>query len=194
MSRAVCCRKAAAGTLPGRWQPPAIPAHNTPVRLKKTYISREVAALTGLTARQLQWWDAHGIFASAVGTRPTPAGGFTERRYSPVELLELLVLASLRRRGFTAQNIRRLLDTLRQQFGIRLYDAIEGGSLRLYTDNHDVFARTEAGQLYSLVRYAGQPVLMLGEEDLKELHARPRVRRKKGAAARSRRLPETDAS
>lgn len=150
--------------------------------LKKTYSSREVAALTGLTARQLQWWNSHGVFLSAIGTRPTAAGGFTERRYSPVEVLELLVLASLRRRGFTVQNIRLLLDTLRTRFGIRLYDAIEGGALRLYTDNRDVFARTEAGQLFSLIRFAGQPMLMLGEEELKELHARPRAKRKKSAA------------
>jgi len=175
---------ASARPAPEGWQAPAIPAHNTPVPLKRTYSSREVAALTGLTARQLQWWNSHGVFLSTIGTRPTAAGGFTERRYSPVEVLELLVLASLRRRGFTVQNIRLLLDTLRTRFGIRLYDAIEGGSLRLYTDNHDVFARTEAGQLFSLVKFAGQPMLMLGEEELKELHARPRVRRKKSPAAR----------
>ena len=30
------------------------------MRLKRTYSSREVAALTGLTARQLQLWDAGG--------------------------------------------------------------------------------------------------------------------------------------
>jgi len=36
------------------------------VKLKKLYSSREVASLTGLTARQLQWWDARRVFASAV--------------------------------------------------------------------------------------------------------------------------------
>jgi len=159
------------------------------MRLKKTYGSREVAALTGLTARQLQWWNARGIFTPTVATRPTPAGGFTERRYSLVELLELLVLADLRRRGFTVQNIRLLLDTLRRRFGIRLYDAIEGGSLRLFTDNRDVFARTDAGQLFSLVRFAGQPMLMLGDEALKELGARPRSRRKRPVRRRAARKP-----
>ncbi len=152
--------------------------------LKKIYSSREVAALTGLTARQLQWWDAHGIFAPSIGTRPTAAGGFTERRYSLVEVLELQVLADLRRRGFTAGNIRLLLDTLRTRFAVRLYDAIEGRPLRLLTDNRDVFARTEAGQLFSLVRFAGQPMLMLGGDELKELSARPRSRRKRIAAPR----------
>ena len=154
------------------------------MRLKKNYSSREVAALTGLTARQLQWWAAHGIFAATIGTKPTAAGGFTERRYSLVEVLELQVLADLRRRSFTAQNIRLLLDTLRTRFGIRLYDAIEGGALRLFTDGRDVFARTEAGQLFSLVRFPGQPQLMLGEDELRELRARPRHRRRKAPSPR----------
>jgi DNA-binding transcriptional MerR regulator len=166
------------------------------MRLKKIYSSREVAVLTGLTARQLQWWDGHGIFAPTIGTKPTAAGGFTERRYSLVEVLELQVLADLRRRGFTAQNIRLLLDTLRTRFGIRLYDAVEGGALRLFTDNRDVIARTEAGQFFSLVRSAGQPMMMLGEDDLKELSARPRSHRKRPAAGRRapRKRADTDAS
>ncbi len=50
------------------------------VRLKKTYSSREVAALTGLSARQLQWWDAHKLLTSTVASHRTDAGGFTERR------------------------------------------------------------------------------------------------------------------
>lgn len=164
------------------------------MRLKKIYSSREVAAATGLTARQLQWWDAHGIFAPTIGTRPTLAGGFTERRYSLVEVLELQVLADLRRRGFTAQNIRMLLDTLRARFGIRLYDAVEGRTLRLFTDNRDVIARTATGQCFSLVRFAGQPKLMLAEDDFKELSARPRSRRKAApAAGRAKRSEDTDA-
>ena len=42
----------------------AAPAMNL-TELKNTYTSREVAAMTGLTARQLQWWDARRLFAPA---------------------------------------------------------------------------------------------------------------------------------
>ena len=70
------------------------------MRLKKTYSSREVAALTGITARQLQLWDAGGLLTPTVRPHRTAAGGFTERRYTPIELFELIVLADLRRRGF----------------------------------------------------------------------------------------------
>jgi DNA-binding transcriptional MerR regulator len=68
------------------------------MRLKRTYSSREVASLTGLTARQLQLWDASGLMAAAIPTHRTDAGGYTERRYTPIELFELLVLGDLRRR------------------------------------------------------------------------------------------------
>ena len=90
------------------------------MRLKKHYTSREVAGLTGLTARQLQWWDARRLFKPAVAPHRTEAGGFTERRYTPLDVLELQVLADLRRRGFSIPRLRRLLSTLRDVFGVRL--------------------------------------------------------------------------
>ena len=68
--------------------------------LKKTYSAREVAALTGLTARQLQWWDHHGVLSPAIAPQRTASGGYTERRYSPMDLLELSALGHLRRQGF----------------------------------------------------------------------------------------------
>jgi DNA-binding transcriptional MerR regulator len=155
--------------------------------LKKTYSSREVAALTGLTARQLQWWDAHRLVKSSVSSHRTEAGGFTERRYSPVDLFELVALADLRRRGLTVHKIRSLLDTLRRRFGIRLFDAIGGGgAIKLLTDGRDVYARTENGQFFNLLRAPSQPLLEIGEEGrLKELTLRMRSRpRRKTASAR----------
>ena len=79
------------------------------MKLKKLYSSREVAAITGLSARQLQWWDQRRIFTSSIPSHKTERGGYTERRYTPIDLLELMVLADLRRRGFTVPRLRRLL-------------------------------------------------------------------------------------
>src|SRR6202007_2056284 len=79
--------------------------HSVGMKLKKLYSSREVAQLTGLSARQLQWWDKRKLFTSAIPSHKTEAGGFTERRYTPIELLELMVLADLRRKGFTVARI-----------------------------------------------------------------------------------------
>ncbi len=155
------------------------------MRLKKNYSSREVAAMTGLSARQLQWWDAQRIVAPAISPHRTAAGGFTERRYSPVDLYELAALADLRRRGFSVARIRLLLRTLRDRFGIRLYDAISGGEMTLLTDGQEIFARTSAGHFYNVLRDPAQPLLVLGEEGrLKELGARMRRRPKRAGTGR----------
>src|ERR1041384_1512621 len=134
------------------------------MKLKRSYTSREVAVLTGLTARQLQWWDARRLFAPAIASHRTDAGGFTERRYTPLDVLELQVLADLRRRGFSVPRLRRLLATLREVFGIRLYEAIgDGGPLTLFIGGDQIFARTTEGHLYNLDR-PEQALMMVGEE------------------------------
>jgi DNA-binding transcriptional MerR regulator len=158
------------------------------LQLKNTYSAREVAALTGLSARQLQWWDARRLFASAVASRKTAAGGFTERRYTPVDLLELMVLADLRRQGLSVGRIRLLLETLREKFGIRLFEAIGGtGSVTLLTDGREVFARTATGEFVNLLRAPDQPMLVVGDIPmLRELTARTRpLRKKKKAGGKS---------
>ena len=151
--------------------------------LKKNYSSREVASITGLSARQLQWWDARKLLKPSIATHRTDAGGFTERRYSPVDLFELAVLADLRRSGLSVSKLRLLLETLRRRFGVRLFDAVGGGGgITLLTDGKEVYARTDGGQFFNLLRSPRQPLLVVGNEDtLKELQLRMRskVRPKK---------------
>ncbi len=151
------------------------------MQLKNTYSAREVAALTGLTARQLQWWDEKRLFMSAVASKRTEAGGFTERRYTPVDLLELMVLADLRRHGLSVGRIRQLLETLRSRFGVRLFEAIGGtGSLTLMTDGRDIYARTSSGEFFNLLRDPAQPLLVVGSDPpLRELSAKARVQRRR---------------
>jgi DNA-binding transcriptional MerR regulator len=151
------------------------------LELKNTYSAREVAAITGLTARQLQWWDSRRLFQSAVSPKRTAAGGFTERRYTPVDLLELMVLADLRRQGLTVARIRQLLDTLRNRFGVRLFDAIGGaGPLTLFTDGSEIYARTSAGEFFNVLRAPAQPLLVIGSEPgLRQLTARVQASRKR---------------
>lgn len=130
------------------------------MRLKTSYSAREVAALTGLTARQLQGWDQTRVFASAISPRRTSLGGFTERRYTPVDLLELLALANLRRRGFTPAALRRLMDTLRDYFRRRLSETLDdAGDVRLLTDGHGLFLRTRQGHVFDLLADPQQPLV-----------------------------------
>jgi DNA-binding transcriptional MerR regulator len=154
------------------------------MRLKRTYSSREVAALTGLTARQLQVWDASGLMAPAIRPHRTEAGGYTERRYTPIELFELLVLADLRRRGFSVHQLHTILRILREQFGQRLFEATGGGgSVQLLTDGRDIYARTEHGAFFNLLKRPSQPLLVVGDEaTFKVLSGKLRQRRGKRKA------------
>ena len=151
------------------------------MQLKNTYTSREVAELTGLSARQLQWWDDKRLFASHIAPKKTARGGYTERRYTPVDLLELLVLGELRRQGVSVAQLRRLLETLRTRFGVRLFETIGGGGpLTLLTDGRDVYGRSTDGELFNLLRDPLQPLLVVaGMDSLRELSALAKGRKKK---------------
>ena len=151
------------------------------MQLKNTYSAREVASITGLTARQLQWWDSRRLLASAIAPKRTEAGGFTERRYTPVDLLELMVLADLRRQGLSVARLRLLLETLRQRFGIRLFEVVGGaGPLTLLTDGREIYAKTAAGDFYNLLRAPSQPLLVVGvDPPLREITAKVRSQRKR---------------
>jgi DNA-binding transcriptional MerR regulator len=143
--------------------------------------------MSGVTARQLQVWDASGLLPPSVRPHRTAAGGYTERRYTPIELFELLVLGELRRRGFSIRELHSLVRILREQFGQRLFDATGGGgSVQLLTDGRDVYARTNTGAFFNLLKTPGQPLLVVGNEGaLKELSGR--LRRRRRAARKGRR-------
>jgi hypothetical protein len=103
-----------------------------------------------------------------------------------MDLIELMVLADLRRRGLTLGRIRQLLHTLRDRFGVRLFETIgEGGKLTLLTDGDEVYGRTPRGEVFNLLKDPDQPLLVVGDEPkLRELTAR--ARRKKTARRTAR--------
>ena len=156
------------------------------MRLKTSYTAREVAALTGLTARQLQGWDAGEIFPSAIAPKRTTSGGFTERRYSPVDLLELLALANLRQRGFTPAVLRHMMDTLRDYFRRRLSETLDdAGELRLLTDGHGLFLRTQHGHIFDLLADPTQPLVTGDGLPLRPVIAKAKRTRKKTKSGRA---------
>ena len=144
--------------------------------------------MTGLTARQLQLWDAGGLLSPAIPPHKTEAGGYTERRYTPIELFELLVLADLRRRGFTIHQLHQILEVLRVQFGQRLFEATGGGgAVQLLTDGREIYARTSDGAFFNLLRTPAQALMVVGDEELlKELSGKVRPKKSKARARPSK--------
>ena len=90
-------------------------------------------------------------------------GGFTERRYSPMDVLELLALADLRRKGFEPSQLKHLTDTLRDYFRRRLSETLDdAGELRLLTDGKALFLRTRQGHVFDLLVDPMQPMISDG--------------------------------
>jgi len=160
------------------------------MRLKRTYGSREVAVLTGLTARQLQLWTPAGSSRRRSALIGPPPAGYTERRYTPIDLFELLVLADLRRRGFSVQQLHAIMRTLQDRFGSRLFEATGGGGpVQLLTDGREIYARTGRGEFFNLLKTPTQSLLVVGDEGLlKELKARMHRTGKKKRKPADRRL------
>ena len=156
------------------------------MRLKTSYSAREVAALSGLSARQLQGWDAARIFQSAIASRRTSKGGFTERRYTPVDLIELVALAGLRRRGFTPAALKQMMDVLREYFRRRLSETLDdAGELRLLTDGRGLFLRTRQGHIFDLLADPTQPLITGDGLPLEAVTGRARAKKRRPRKTRS---------
>jgi DNA-binding transcriptional MerR regulator len=79
--------------------------------LEWSFSTAQVARLTGLTPRQLDYWDRRGFVRPSVAA----ASGYgSARRYSFVDLVRLRVAARLRAAGFGLKKIAQCIDTLQR--------------------------------------------------------------------------------
>jgi DNA-binding transcriptional MerR regulator len=124
------------------------------VQMHEPFTSRDVVALTGITPRQLQWWDERGIVV--------PARDGHRRLYSMSDLTEVAVICQLRRRGFSLQRVRRVIRFLQREFGKRLAETVSGASdYHLLTDGNSLYLETSARQIVDILKNARQPMLAI---------------------------------
>jgi DNA-binding transcriptional MerR regulator len=120
--------------------------------MKTEFTSREVVALTGITLRQLQWWDERGIVV--------PARDGHRRLYSMEDLSEIAVICELRERGFSLQRMRKIVRFLQQEFGKRLAETVSTGfEYHLLTDGMHLYLETSPQQIVDILKNARQPML-----------------------------------
>jgi len=118
------------------------------------FTSREVVALTGITLRQLQWWDERGIVV--------PARDGHRRLYSAEDLSEVAVICELRRRGFSLQRVRKVMRLLQREFSRRLAETVSGSSdYHLLTDGNTLYLETSARQIVDIFKNSRQPMLTI---------------------------------
>jgi DNA-binding transcriptional MerR regulator len=120
--------------------------------MQDRFTSRDVIALTGITARQLQWWDERGV------VRPEREGH--RRLYSLNQLTEIAVICQLRRKGFSLQGVRKVVRFLEREFGKRLAEIVDRNSeIHLLTDGKHLYLETSAKQIVDILKNSNQPVL-----------------------------------
>jgi DNA-binding transcriptional MerR regulator len=120
----------------------------------RTYNSSDVARIAGVSLRQLQWWDERKVVS--------PRHEGHKRVYSPAEVIEVTVIAELRRKGFSLQKIRRVLRFLQREMGRRLSDVLATDSdLHLLTDGKSIYLEDSESSIIDLLKNAKQPMFLV---------------------------------
>jgi len=118
------------------------------------FTSGDVARIAGVSLRQLQWWDERSVVS------PRQEGH--RRVYLPQEVVEVSVIAELRRKGFSLQKIRRVLRFLQKDMGKRLGDALASDSeIHLITDGKNIYLEEEPGRIIDVLKNAKQPMFLV---------------------------------
>src|SRR5579885_476436 len=122
------------------------------------YNSSEVARICGVSLRQLQWWDERSVVS--------PRQDGHKRIYMPEEVVEISVIAELRRKGFSLQKIRRVLRFLQKDMGKRLSDALQATSeIHLLTDGRSIYLEEAPDRIIDLLKNARQPMFLVCVSD-----------------------------
>ena len=120
--------------------------------MQDRFTSNEVVALTGITARQLQWWDERGV------VKPDREGH--RRVYSTNQLTEIALICQLRRKGFSLQGVRKVMRFLEREFARKLAEIVDRDSdVHLLTDGKRLYLETSAKQIVDILKNSNQPIL-----------------------------------
>lgn len=149
--------------------------------------SADVSRLTGVSLRQLQWWDEQRVVS--------PRHEGHKRVYSVEEVLEISMIAELRRKGFSLQKIRRVLKLMQKEMARRLGQIMAAETdVHLLTDGKSIHLEDSPAHIVDLLKAARQPMFLVCVTDqLKKVTSTPRKPPKSenslaGAARRARAL------
>jgi DNA-binding transcriptional MerR regulator len=150
--------------------------------MQEGFTSREVIQFTGITPRQLQWWDERGVVV--------PAREGHRRLYSMEDLAEVAVICELRRKGFSLQRVRKVVRFLQREFSKRLAETVSGGSeYHLLTDGRTLYLETSPRQIVDILKNSRQPMLTICLSDaVRQVRAEIRTKKANGHI-KSRSLP-----
>jgi DNA-binding transcriptional MerR regulator len=134
----------------------------------EAFSSSDVARIANISLRQLQWWDERHVVS--------PQHEGHKRIYSPEEVIEITLIAELRRKGFSLQKIRRVLRYLQREMGRRLGDVLSPDSdLHLLTDGKSIYLEASQERIIDILKGARQPMFLVCVSDqVRRLSSVPR--------------------
>jgi DNA-binding transcriptional MerR regulator len=122
--------------------------------MEQEFTSAQVVRLTGITPRQLQWWDERGIV--------TPRRDGRRRLYTAEDIAEIAVICALRRKGFPLQKVRSIMRFLQKELGRSLGEAVSNGSeYHLLTDGKRIYLENSQRQVVDILKNSNQPLLVI---------------------------------
>ena len=141
------------------------------------FTSSEVSRVCGVTLRQLQWWDERNVVS--------PRQDGHRRVYLPQEVVEISVIAELRRKGFSLQKIRRVLRFLQKEMGKRLSEVLSWQIRYPPAYRRQVhLPGRNAGPHHRLLKNARQPMFLVCVADqVRRLNSSRKTARTETAAA-----------
>ena len=153
---------------------------SAPAPGERTFSSADVSRLSGVSLRQLQWWDEQRVVS--------PRHEGHKRIYLTGEVVEVSVIAELRRKGFSLQKIRRVLRFLQREMGKHIGEVLNGeGELNLVTDGKTVYLESDRDRVIEILKAAKQPMFLVAVTDqAKRLTGTPRKPPKSEAPAQAR--------
>ena len=133
-------------------------SHSDLSQASRIYSSADVARIASVSLRQLQWWDERKVVS--------PRHEGRKRTYLPQDVVEITVIAELRRKGFSLQKIRRVLRFLQREMGKHLGDVLSNASnLHLLTDGKSIFLEDQQDRIIDLLKNARQPMFLVCVSD-----------------------------
>lgn len=118
-----------------------------------------VIELTGLTARQIRYWDTTGLVSPSL---QRAKGRGSKRLYSFEDLVELRTVARLLTAGISLQRVRKVVDYI-----VRVRDVARPlASLRFLVDGNDVFISSEDTLRWEDALRSGQILLIVPVDEI----------------------------
>jgi DNA-binding transcriptional MerR regulator len=125
---------------------------------KGEFASGDVCRLARVSLRQLQWWDEREVIS------PHQQGH--RRVYVVSDVIGMMVVGELRRKGLSLQKIRRIVRSIRREIE-RHIDKLLTGKSELYvlTDGRSSFLEDQPERIVELLKNSREPLSLVSVSD-----------------------------